>query len=243
MLAAELMQAGADKGYVFDTIRMAGLSDDLSRRMMPNVTSTFSAFGLTETYAPVALSRHDPADVVPPGAHLLPGNEARIVDPETGLEQPPGVPGEALLRGNVARGYWNKPVETAKAFDADGWFHSEDLCTLDELGRIKWVGRLKLMLKVERVAAGHDDIIACGAVGVPDARKGEAVCLYIQPLPGRTIDGETLRAWLKQRLAHFKLPREIVVMAAIPHLGSGKVDRVSLARTAKEQFGPSTGPL
>ena len=247
MLAGEMFQAGADKGYVFDTIRMAGLSDDLSRRMMPNVTSTFSAFGLTETYAPVALSSHDPADVVPPGAHLLPGNMCRIVDPETGLEQPPGVPGEALLRGNIARGYWNKPVESAKAFDADGWFHSEDLCTLDEQGRIKWVGRLKLMLKVggenvsieevERVAIGHGDVMACGAVGVPDPRKGEAVCLYIQTLPDREVDPVALREWLKPQLAHFKLPREIIVSEAIPHLGSGKVDRVTLAKWAKEEFG------
>ncbi len=247
MLAGELMQAGANKGYTFDTIRMAGLSDDLSRRMMPNVTATFSAFGLTETYAPVALSNHDPADSPPPGAHLLPGNLCRIVDPETGLDQPPGVPGEALLKGNIARGYWNKPVESAKAFDADGWFHSEDLCTLDEQGRIKWVGRLKLMLKVggenvsieevERVAIGHEDVMACGAVGVPDPRKGEAVGLYVQPVVGREIDCGALGEWLKPQLAHFKLPREIVVCEVIPHLGSGKVDRVTLASWAKEQFG------
>src|SRR5438093_199784 len=133
------------------------------------------------TSRPVALSSHVPAAVIAAGAHLLPGNECRIVDPETGLEQPPGVPGEALLRGNIARGYWNKPVETAKAFDADGWFHSEDLCTIDEEGFLTWHGRLKLMLKVggenvsleevERVIETHDGVLQCCAVGVSDPRK------------------------------------------------------------------------
>lgn len=135
----------------------------------------------------------------------------------------------------------------AKAFDADGWFHSEDLCTLDVQGRIKWVGRLKLMLKVggenvsieevERVALAHEDVMACGAVGVPDPRKGEAVCLYIQPLPVRKVDCAALGGWLRPQPAHFKLPREIVVREVIPHLGSGKVDRVTLAQWAREQFG------
>lgn len=246
MLAGELMQAAVEKGYVFETIRIAGLGDDLSRRIMPNVSSSFSAFGLTETYAPVALSSHHPDEQYNGGAHLLPGNECRIIDPETGREQPPNVPGEALLRGNIARGYWNKPVETAKAFDADGWFHSEDLCIVDEQGRIKWVGRLKLMLKVggenvsleevERVAIGHEDVMACCATGVADQRKQEAVCLYVQPVSGRQLDPEALRAWLKPRIAHFKMPREIVIMESIPHLGSGKVDRVTLGKMAREQF-------
>lgn len=246
MLGGELMLAAQKKGYVFDSVRIAGLADDLARRIMPNVTSAFSAFGLTETYAPVALSAHDPGEIPPPGAYLLPGNECRIVDPVTGQEQPPGVPGEALLRGNIARGYWNKPEETAKAFDADGWFHSEDLCVLDEEGRIKWVGRLKFMLKVggenvsleevERVVDANESIIACCAVGVPDKRKGEAVCLYVQPVDGRSIECEELRAWLKPRLAHFKLPREIVVLDALPYLGSGKVNRIALGELAQEQF-------
>ena len=63
------------------------------------------------------------------------------------------------------------------------------------------------------------------------------MCLFVQPLPGREVDSEALRDWLKPRLAHFKIPREIVVMEAIPHLGSGKVDRVTLGNWAKERFG------
>jgi fatty-acyl-CoA synthase len=246
MLSGELMQAAQDKGVVFDSVRIAGTTGELSRRIMPNALYSFTVFGLTETYAPIALSRHDPADMSPPGAHLLPGNECRIVDPETGLDQPPGVPGEALLRGNVARGYWNKPVETAKAFRADGWFHSEDLCTLDEQGRIKWVGRLKLMLKVggenvsleevERIVSSHEALKSCAATGIADTRKGEAICLYVQCLEGSTIGEQELRDWLKPRLAHFKLPREIVFLDAMPQLGSGKVDRVTLGKWAQEAF-------
>ncbi len=246
MLSGELMQAAADKGLVFDSIRIAGITGELSRRIMPNVRASFSVFGLTETYAPIALSSYHPDEAAPPGACLLPGNECRIVDPNTGLDQPPGVPGEALLRGNVARGYWNKPVETAKAFAADGWFHSEDLCTLDEQGRITWVGRLKLMLKVggenvsleevERVVAGHEAVNACAATGIADPRKGEAICLYVQCIEGRGPSEQELRDWLKPRLANFKQPREIVFLDAMPQLGSGKIDRVTLGKWAQGAF-------
>jgi fatty-acyl-CoA synthase len=75
----------------------------------------------------------------------------------------------------------------------------------------------------------------CGAVGVPDKRKGEAIRLYVHRLPGQRLSEENLRTWLKPRLAHFKMPREIVFVDTLPRLGSGKVDRVMLAQWAKTE--------
>jgi fatty-acyl-CoA synthase len=246
MLGDEVVQAALARGQVFTSVRVAALPDAAARKVMPNVTSCFHAFGLTETHGPAALSSYPPgAEASVCNGRLLEGNEGRIVDPESGADLPPGTPGELLLRGNIARGYWNKPVETARAFTADGWFRTEDLVSINAEGFLTWHGRLKLMLKVggenvsieevERAVTGHEAVADCGAVGVPDTRKGEAIRLYVRSLPGRTLAEEDLRAWLKPRLAHFKTPREILFVDSLPRLGSGKIDRVQLAQWAKSE--------
>jgi len=248
MLGDEVVQAALAKGLVCGSVRVADLPNEAARKVMPNVQSCFHAFGLTETYGPAALSSFTPGNCDVANGRPLDGNETRIVDPETGEDLPPGVPGELLVRGNLARGYWNKPVETARAFIQDGWFRSEDLVSIDANGYLTWHGRLKLMLKiggenvsieeVERVVTSHDAIAACCAVGVPDKRKREAIRLYVQMLTGQVLGEAELLAWLKPRLAHFKLPREIVFIDTLPRLGSGKVDRVQLAHLAKAEAQP-----
>jgi len=248
MLGDEVVQAALAKGQVWRSVRVADLPNDAARKVMPNVSSCFHAFGLTETYGPVALSSFTPGNCDVANGRPLEGNETRIVDPETLEDLPPGVPGELLVRGNLTRGYWNKPVETARAFTKDGWFRSEDLVSIDASGYLTWHGRLKLMLKiggenvsieeVERVVCSHEAIAACCAVGVPDKRKREAIRLHVQMLSGQTLSDADLLAWLKPRLAHFKLPREIAFMETLPRLGSGKVDRVQLGQLAKAEAPP-----
>ncbi|CAN7623765.1 class I adenylate-forming enzyme family protein [Phenylobacterium sp. LjRoot225] len=243
VLGAEIVQAALAKGLIFPSVRVGSAPDETSRKVLPNIASCFGAFGLTETYGPAALSSYRPGE--PPSGRVMPGNEYRVVDPETGQDAPPGTPGEAWFRGNVARGYWNKPEESARAFDKDGWFHTEDLVTIDAEGCVTWLGRLKLMLKVggenvsieeiERVVASHEAVMDCCAVGVPDKRKGEAARIYVTLTPEQKLEEEELRAWLKPRLAHFKLPREILFIDRLPRLGSGKVDRVQIARWVKEE--------
>ena len=245
MLGDEVVQAALAKGYVFESLRLADVRSEAARKVMPNVKTCFHAFGLTETYGPVALSSYAVGNCDIAGARPLEGNEARIVDPDTLQDLPPGAPGELLVRGNLTRGYWNKPLETAKAFTQDGWFRSEDLVSIDNNGCLTWHGRLKLMLKiggenvsieeVERVVTGHESVAACCGVGVPDQRKREAMRLYVQTHSAHTLSETELLAWLKPRLAHFKLPREIVLLDALPRLGSGKVDRVHLANRAKSE--------
>jgi fatty-acyl-CoA synthase len=85
------------------------------------------------------------------------------------------------------------------------------------------------------VVTSHDAVAACCAVGVPDQRKGEAIRLYVQMLSGQALGEADLLAWLKPRLAHFKLPREIAFIDVLPRLGSGKVDRVQLSAKARAQ--------
>lgn len=245
MLGEEIGQAAIQRGVTFPSLRLAGLSPDMVEKVAPNVDRAFAAFGLTETYAPCSLMGYKPGGNGKAGM-LLDGNEAIIVDPETGAEQPRGVPGELLVRGLTARGYWNKPEETAKAFDKDGWFHSEDLVSMDEEGFLTWHGRLKLMLKVggenvsleevERVVESHERVLQCGAVGIKDKRKAEAVAAYVVRAKGHDISESDLRAWLEARLARFKMPREIVFVDELPRLGNGKLNRRDLTERAQAEF-------
>ncbi len=247
VLAEEMVDVAQKTGQVLPSLRIAHLPNDDAREVMPNVTFTIVPFGLTETYGPAAVS--SPADPaagsLKNSGRMLPGNECRVVDPQTGRDVDPGEVGEAWLRGNVMRGYWNKPEETARAFDSEGWFHSEDLVAIDPDGYVTYMGRLKLMLKVggenvsieevENLVNSNEAVLRCGAVGVPDQRKGEVVRIYVAVRAGYGLREDELRNWLEPRLARFKTPRDIVFLDEIPLLANGKIDRVLLANMAEQE--------
>jgi len=246
MLVVELVQAAVDDGRDLSSLRVAQVPNVDARRVMPNVTFNIAPFGLTETYGPAAVpAPDDPPEKRGTCGLPLPGNEIRVVDPGSGKDVEPGEVGEAWIRGNVMRGYWNKPEETARVLDADGWLHSEDLVVMDRDGYVRYAGRLKLMLKVggenvsieevENVVAAHEAVACCGVVGVPDPRKDEVVRAYVELRPGFDVAEDELRSWLETRLARFKMPRDIVFVHDVPRLANGKVDRVELARLAEEE--------
>jgi fatty-acyl-CoA synthase len=246
VLGKEVVEAAHEGGRQFPSIRIAHTPNEDSRRVFPNATFCFFPFGLTECYGPAAVTGpSDPPDKQGNSCgRLLEGNELRVVDPETGRDVGPGTPGEAWVRGNVMRGYWNNPEQTRRAIDENGWFHSEDLVSVDADGYIRYAGRLKLMLKVggenvsveevESVIASHEAVAACAAVGVPDERKGEAARAYVTLRPRHSLEPQALRSWLESRLARFKMPREIVFVAALPRLANGKLDRVALSEWSKQ---------
>lgn len=248
VLGKEVVAAAHEEGRQFPSIRIAHTPDEDSRRVFPNATFCFFPFGLTECYGPAAVtSPSDPPDKQGNSCgRLLEGNELRVVDPETGRDVGADVPGEAWVRGNVMRGYWNDPEQTRRAIDENGWFHSEDLVTVDADGYIRYAGRLKLMLKVggenvsveevENVIAMHEAVAACAAVGVPDERKGEAARAYVTLRPRHSLEQQALRSWLELRLARFKVPREIVFVEALPRLANGKLDRVTLNQWSKQEI-------
>jgi fatty-acyl-CoA synthase len=247
VLGAEVTEAAVGKGYTFPSLRIAYIPNEDARRIMPNVTFNIMPFGLTETYGPAAVSAPtDPPEKLGKSGRMLDGNECRVVDPKTGEEVGPDIPGEAWVRGNIMRGYWNKPVETERALTKEGWLRSEDIISIDKEGYIAYVGRLKLMLKVggenvsveevESVVASHEAVSECGVVGVPDRRKGEAVRAYVALRPRHKLEAAELQSWLQARLARFKMPREIVFVDDLPHLANGKLDRVTLNRQAQEEI-------
>ncbi len=165
------------------------------------------------------------------GGHPLPGMEAKIVDPLTGHDVPAGRVGEILFRGPMRfRGYYKDPELTAEVIDRDGWFHSSDLGTLDEDGRITYTGRLKDMLKVggENVAAAeveafllsHPAVNIAAIVGAPDARYIEVPAAFIELVPGTDCSEGEIIEFCLGRIATFKVPRYVRFVSEWPMSGT-----------------------
>lgn len=161
----------------------------------------------------------------------LPGVEVRLTD-EAGATVAPGTPGEIAVRGRtVFSGYWRRPEDTRKAFRS-GWFMTGDVAVCENgvyriLGRsqvdiIKTGGEKVSALEIEEALLTHPDIRECAVVGVPDPVWGEKVCAAVVLEAGRSLDTDSLRAWLKQRLAPYKVPRETVSLEALPRNDMGK---------------------
>jgi fatty-acyl-CoA synthase len=169
--------------------------------------------------------------------------DVRVVDP-TLDDVPAGAPGEALVRGpNVTPGYWGRPADTEAAFAPGGWFRTGDLATVDEDGYLTIVDRVKDMFisggenvypaEVEDVIFSHPSVADVAVVGVADDRWGEVGAAYVVAVPGASIDADELRAFLRSRLAAYKVPVHIHQVEALPRTGSGKVRKQILRDTAQ----------
>jgi len=178
--------------------------------------------------------------------------EVRVVDPETGLDCPPGVPGEFLCRGyNIMKGYYGMPEATAAVIDADGWLHSGDLGTVDEDGYYRITGRIKDMIirggeniyprEIEEFLYTMPGVRDVQVVGVPDAKYGEVVGAYVIRAEGAQITGEDVREFARARLARYKVPRHVFFVEAYPQTASGKVQKYLLREDAKERLGITIG--
>jgi long-chain acyl-CoA synthetase len=198
-------------------------------------------YGLTET-SPFASYNHRLKFV--PGSIGTPidGVEMQIVDSETGECCPPGELGEIAIRGpNVMLGYWNRPQDTSAAI-RDGWFRSGDIGQRDENGYFRIVDRVKDMIvvgglkvypaEVERVLLDHPAVSQTAVVGFPDEVFGEQVVAFVVPASNTAGMTEPLASQLKrhakERLADYKVPREVVFLDELPRNPAGKVLKTSL---------------
>jgi malonyl-CoA/methylmalonyl-CoA synthetase len=168
----------------------------------------------------------------------LPGVGVRLVD-DAGREVPPGTPGEIEVRGgNVFLEYWGRPDATRDAFRV-GWFRTGDVATLDRgayriLGRtsvdiIKTGGYKVSALEIEEVLREHPAIAECAVVGLADPEWGERVAAAVELQPGTALQLDELKAWAKERLAPYKIPRALQAVPALPRNAMGKVTKPDVA--------------
>ena len=157
--------------------------------------------------------------------------------PAMGVQLRLAADGEIWLKApNLMRGY-HRSTETG--FDAQGWFHTGDLAVQHDRGMLEVVGRSKELIisggenvhpaEIENLIAQHPAVLECAVAGVPDARWGEVPVLAVVLRPGQAVDGASLLAGLEGRLAHFKCPKRVVQLPALPKTALGKVQRAALA--------------
>ncbi|UCE32664.1 MAG: AMP-binding protein [Burkholderiales bacterium] len=175
------------------------------------------------------------------GRLILPDDEFRIVDPDSGAEVEPGAVGELWCRGPYTiRGYYRAAEHNAKAFSADGFYKSGDLARLHPSGNVVVDGRIKDCInrggekisseEVENHMLAHPAVANCALVAMPDARLGEKGCAWVVLRPGASLTLESLTKFLsdERRIARFKLPERLEITEALPLTNVGKVDKKAL---------------
>ena len=208
-------------------------------------------YGMTETSPVSTQTRVDDslqrrvATVGRVGPHL----EVKVVDPLTGETVPRGEVGELCTRGySVMLGYWEQPDKTAQVLDAERWMHTGDLATMDQDGYLAITGRIKDLVirggenvyprEVEEFLYTHPDVLDAQVIGVPDAKYGEELMAWIQLVPGASpMTAETLRLYCTGKLAHYKVPRYVLVVDEFPMTVTGKVRKVEMREVSTQLLG------
>ncbi len=171
----------------------------------------------------------------------LPGVAVRIANPEDDTVLGANQVGEVQVRGaNVCKGYWRQPEKTAAAFTADGWFRTGDLGLREPDGYYILKGRSNDLIisggynvyppEVELVLAEHPAVAVSAVVGCPDDEWGEQVVAVVESKPDAHVTEAELSAFCRERLAHYKTPRRIILVAELPRNAMGKVQKVALRR-------------
>jgi len=245
MFIAELADPGFE-GHDLSSLRtgiMAGspcpvevMKQVVTRMGMEEVTI---CYGMTET-SPVSTQTTATDSLerrVSTVGRVHPHVEVKIVEPETGRTVPRGPPGELCTRGySVMLGYWGEPERTAEVIDAARYMHTGDLAVMDDEGYIDVTGRIKDM-----VVRGGENIypreveeflyivLDAQVIGVPDARYGGELMVWVQLRPGaEVLTAEALREFCSGRLAHYKVPHYVHVVEEFPMTVTGKVRKVQM---------------
>jgi long-chain acyl-CoA synthetase len=202
------------------------------------------AYGLTETSPaatmnPLDLPEYNGAIGLP-----IPSTDVVLRD-DAGRDVPLGQPGEICIKGpQVMAGYWQRPDETVKVLDANGWLATGDVGVMDDRGFVRIVDRKKDMIlvsgfnvypnEIESVVVTHPGVLECAAIGVPDAKSGEAVKLFVvRKDPSLTADA--LLAHCRAQLTGYKCPREVEFREELPKSNVGKILRRELRDEARRK--------
>ncbi|NLU64487.1 AMP-binding protein [Rhodococcus sp. HNM0563] len=208
-------------------------------------------YGMTET-SPVSLQTRSDDTIeqrVSTVGRVGPHIEVKIVDPATGLTVPRGEPGELCTRGySVMLGYWEQAEKTAEAIDAARWMHTGDIGVMDSDGYVSVTGRIKDMVirggeniyprEIEEFLYTHPDILDAQVVGVPDAKYGEELMVWVRLREGADeLDADALREFCTGKLAHYKIPRYVHIVDEFPMTVTGKIRKVEMREVSVALLG------
>jgi len=196
-------------------------------------------YGMTELFRPISYLARDTEDLPDAIGRAVPGVELRIVE-ESGRHAAPGNVGELLIRSPAAMdGYLNAPAET-KSVLIDGWFHTGDLASVTPDGWVSITGRKRERIlrggysvfppEVEAVLLLHPEVTEAAVVGVPHPELGEEVAAFVALRSGARANADDLVAYCRERLAGFKYPRRVTLVAALPRSATGKILKAELTR-------------
>ena len=193
-------------------------------------------YGMTETSPVVSFN--------PPG-HIKIGTigmpvantDCKVVNDE-GESMPVGEAGELCVKGpQVMKGYWQRPEATAETIDAEGWLKTGDMAVITDDGYMKIVDRKKDMIivsgfnvypnEVEDVLVSHPDVLECAAIGIPDAKSSEVVKVFVVT-NNKQLTADDVKAWARERLTAYKVPRLIEFRDELPKTNVGKILRREL---------------
>jgi len=209
------------------------------------IETILTAYGLTEAVVVTMCLPGDDAETISGTCGCAAADfEIRIAG-AGGREMGPGDDGEVLLRGpNVMVGYLDDPEATRAAIEPDGWLHTGDVGHLNERGYLTITDRLKDMFtvggfnvypaEVENAIMRLDSVLDCAVVGRPDERLGEVGLAYVVTRPGASLSAAGVIAHCRERLANFKVPREVVFAATLPRNAGGKVLKRDLRERARQ---------
>jgi fatty-acyl-CoA synthase len=228
-------------------ILASGMSSSMpiARRARQVFGPLVSGYGMSEVGAGAAIGALDSTEEqsVEASGYPAPGYEIRVIEPATGKDQPVGVPGEILVRTYMLmQGYYNKPEETARAIDEDGFMHTGDMGVIRPDGYLRFMGRYKDMLKiggenvdpmeVEAFLMRHPAINLAAVVALPDARLSEVGVAFVRLEPGHALREAEVIDYCRGKIASFKIPRHVVFVDEFPMTGSGKIQKVKLRADA-----------
>ena len=173
----------------------------------------------------------------------LPGAEVKILKANR-EEAAIGEVGEIVCRSfGVMKGYYNMPDKTLEALDAEGWLSTGDLGTMDNEGNLRIVGRMKEMIirggyniyprEIEEVLYTNPAVLEVAIVGLPDTVLGEISCACVKIKPNYVVNGKDLLDFIKPRVADYKVPDKLIIMAEFPMTASGKIRKLSLQQELK----------
>jgi long-chain acyl-CoA synthetase len=225
------------------------ISPQLLERALDALDCRFvQAYGLTETTGAITMLSAADHELARGRGELLrscgrpfPWVELRIVDPDTGADCPANGVGEIWTRSsqNMA-GYWMNQDATAAVLDDAGWLRTGDAACMDEDGYVFVRDRINDMIitggenvypaEVEAALVGHPQVVETAVVGVADERWGEAVTAAVVLVDGASVTTSELIAYSRERLAHYKCPKTVHVVAELPRNAAGKILRRELRR-------------